>query len=772
MLLNRKLTVFALSFALTTLFCVNFPENRFLVIVIATICCILLGAFSFLKLPDAFKRIAKPSKALFTVALGALVSVVYILIFTGIRLPNVEKLPDDEVYLEGNITEIRYNEIYNTAFAKIKITTDDVVKRGTVVSVYFDGKSFGVSDEMLGEQPKQYDKITFRAFLDADVSLQSLADGVLLYAQISEYALERGQATGIKKVLDKVSSSINTYLDSVSFWNDNTSGLAKKVVTNVSEDINPGLSFSFRRSGIIHFLSISGFHMTIIAGMIMFLLQLFRIPLRVRVPICLVLALLYSAMVGFVPSVVRSLFMLAAALVAVLLWQDGDMLTAMSFSLLVILFFNPFAISDLGLQLSFLSVTGITCAISYTEKIMVKLRMHKKKNIPLIWTVKYLLKPFAVSLFAFLFTLPVVLTIFREVPAISPLFNLLAAPLLSILLVLFFVSAVLGIIWSPLAIPTAFAAGKLSELLFILTSAISGDSPLIIINSRQMLIPMVLIVAALVFVLFAKGKKIRLTALVSLGVAVLSMTGVSLFQSLYLSKTVKLTAVETNSSSHLVITSGATHLLFDFSSRYIDYKTLSENSITNITACVFDTVSESTIFKVKTLVAKNAVKTVYLPQKYIDDENTYKLAAISEQYGFKIQYYGASLLLSFGYSYDGLRFYTAENPKKGFALVAEFNDNAVMYVGAMAENPNTYITSQYCSTMMLSNAFFKNPDFSSLPDTEDIQNVVAFEGNIYNKGMEKATAENTENIKEADSLAKGKVLITEITPAGKIKIIK
>ncbi|MDD2269730.1 MAG: ComEC/Rec2 family competence protein [Eubacteriales bacterium] len=770
MFTKRKLALLVLIFTTAIGVGIAFPTFRVTLAIIAGVTAVLSVFFYILKFPlkmDKLKNILIALTASFS---AFLLGIVYLSLYSAIAIPDLSSIPNDEIYLTGTILEVDYNEYYNTTFAKIKVDSSDHIKKGTVLSAYLDD---GMFSDFPGGMVDKHDRIGFYATLDSDVSASSMASGIDLYAEIRPDSIERREAEGVNKVLEDFSGRISEFFDSNSFWDNETKGLAKAVIINETSDMDAKLNYSFRRSGIIHFLSISGFHMTIVTGALLFILKICRVGLKVRVPICIIFAFFYSMMVGFVPSVTRSLVMLAFGLLAILFSESSDFFTSISVALLFILILNPFAVADIGLQLSFLSVAGIACALNYTSKLSVKLKMRGEKFKTANLAVRYLLSPLLVTLFAFLFTLPVVFTTFREAPLVSPIFNLLASPLLSLLLVLFFVSALFGVIWSPLAVPFSFTAGKISELIFDASALVSGNSALIVTNSRTMFLPLVFLSASLVFILLASGKKQRRVALITLATSVLVFVSVSVYKHLFMSNSVNLTAINTNTYSHLVVSSGPSHILFDFSSREINYSELSKNDIINVTTGVFDSLSARTVSNIKILASKGSLRSVYVPLPEPDDvEKANTISALGDEYGFDVSFYGTSHSLNFGESAGHLRFFTSENPRRGFVLVAEFNDNAVMYVGAMKDVPNRYIEFQYCSAMMLSNEFFAKPDFNALPDTYDIPEIFAFDGETYRLGMEKALSEGGINVREADWLINGNSYVLTITKDGKIKSVK
>ncbi len=109
-------------------------------------------------------------------------------------------------------------------------------------------------------------------------------------------------------------------------------------------------------SGIRHVIAVSGLHVSILVAL------LGAVTFRKRfamVPVGLGILLLFAALAGFSPSVVRSCIMSGLMLLAMLFDREYDGPTAWSFAVLVMLVCNPLAAASVSLQLSAASVAGI-----------------------------------------------------------------------------------------------------------------------------------------------------------------------------------------------------------------------------------------------------------------------------------------------------------------------------------------------------------------------------------------------------------------------------
>lgn len=126
---------------------------------------------------------------------------------------------------------------------------------------------------------------------------------------------------------------------------------------------------AYSRTGVNHILSISGFHVGIVALMLFHLLfaacRLIPYLLlhgwlrRGLGAAVLPVILFYLLLSGSAPATVRSVVMLAAYSVALLLERESDPINSLMLAALVILGMEPAALFDLSFQFSFLALWGI-----------------------------------------------------------------------------------------------------------------------------------------------------------------------------------------------------------------------------------------------------------------------------------------------------------------------------------------------------------------------------------------------------------------------------
>ncbi len=117
---------------------------------------------------------------------------------------------------------------------------------------------------------------------------------------------------------------------------------------------------AFRQLGIGHILSVSGFHVGVLAGALMLLLRLCRVRPKLRFA-CLTAALAaYAVLTGMNAPVTRASLMYLMAEWGRLKGRERHPLPLMCFSAMLILLFSPAQLGSVSFQLTYCAMLGLT----------------------------------------------------------------------------------------------------------------------------------------------------------------------------------------------------------------------------------------------------------------------------------------------------------------------------------------------------------------------------------------------------------------------------
>lgn len=231
----------------------------------------------------------------------------------------------------------------------------------------------------------------------------------------------------------------------------------------------------FQKTGVMHFLAISGFHLSVVALLVFTVLQIIRIPQKwvALSTVCICGAYVWTT--GSPVSAQRALIMLSLFFMARWVKRKPALLAATAASAWIVLLINPGELSSPGYQLSFLIVAALITHAGPMQQI----RVFVSKKDPFLpvdaevnersWAASlksYFMGSLSVSWTAFWISLPVVCLYFGSLPFAAILLNPLLAPLFALVLVAGLLSASFGFIH------LYFVSEFLNHALWVLLSVI------------------------------------------------------------------------------------------------------------------------------------------------------------------------------------------------------------------------------------------------------------------------------------------------------------
>lgn len=136
-------------------------------------------------------------------------------------------------------------------------------------------------------------------------------------------------------------------------------GLLRCILLGERGAVDDEAERTFRLSGLSHLLTVSGLHVVVLMGGLWLALRFFLVPERTSAAVVIAATLLYAAMAGLQPSVVRAAVVTVILALGMLVGRRHDMLNSLAAAALVLLVKNPDEVFFAGFQLSFVSVLGL-----------------------------------------------------------------------------------------------------------------------------------------------------------------------------------------------------------------------------------------------------------------------------------------------------------------------------------------------------------------------------------------------------------------------------
>ena len=210
--------------------------------------------------------------------------------------------------------------------------------------------------------------------------------------------------------------------------------LATALITGSKTNLSVGAVSHFRTCGSTHLMAVSGLHLSVIVGSLYWLLRKLRLPAWLTTVLTGAVLLVYDGVAGFSASVVRASLMMAVLLAARLFGRKADGLNSLGLAVFL-LCTDPFAVTDVSLQLSVTSVLSLLTLSPVLNKSLARL------HIP-----KFLRQSFSATVSVLLYTLPFMWLSFGQTALLSLLSNLVLIPLAQMAMI----AALLMLLFTPL----------------------------------------------------------------------------------------------------------------------------------------------------------------------------------------------------------------------------------------------------------------------------------------------------------------------------------
>ena len=313
-----------------------------------------------------------------------------------------------------------------------------------------------------------------------------------------------GREGGIAAFFSGLRGRTVTRISSV-YGKSGSAGLIAALLTGERDGLPPTVTRDFRLLGISHALALSGFHLSVLASAVYFLLKLFGAGKNASAAAASVFVLLFCFFTGFPPSVVRAAGMFLIAAAGTLLRKKSDPATSLLFASSVITAVDPGTLTDVGFLLSVSATLGIV-----TLGLWVKGRIDEAtENRPVFFSalVSEFSLPVILTFSASLFTLPVIFFTYSSVSLVSAAANLLIVPLIGGVMISAIPSLLLASV--PAVGPAlAFLTDALgSALLGAASSAAAGSAGSVVSLDRAFVPWIFALTAAAVLLIFLFARR-------------------------------------------------------------------------------------------------------------------------------------------------------------------------------------------------------------------------------------------------------------------------
>lgn len=266
----------------------------------------------------------------------------------------------------------------------------------------------------------------------------------------------------ILRWIDGVRNAIGAEIDRL--FQERHSGYMKGLIIGMRGDLDPDTFMQFSQLGLTHILAISGMHVAVYVGTLLFILLRLRVTRETAQLVVLFLVPVYVLLSGAGPSVVRAGIMIMIGLVAARRGVLKDGLNILGGTALLMLIWNPYFLLSVSFQLSFLVTAGLMVYTPLAAPLLSRLPEWLKNTL-------------AVTLVAQFVSFPLTIYYFNQFSLLSFAANFVVVPLITLfVLPLGMVTLLLGRAWGGAANTLGAAVEWLNNATFYAVEWMNGWS--------------------------------------------------------------------------------------------------------------------------------------------------------------------------------------------------------------------------------------------------------------------------------------------------------
>lgn len=293
------------------------------------------------------------------------------------KLPLAESFSGEGRYIHATVTERRGAADYFTVFVirLHSIDGEEYEEKALLNCEYNSGFQVGYEIVLRGAA------VTSLAAYPEDEAYDLLSEGIVL-SVVSENENDSAVVSKNNLSFSDKCKSLNS-LCSAKLKNSIKGDGGKLAAAMLLGDKSAIPSYVYRdfsRSGLSHYLAVSGLHVSIITGVVSFILLNLRIKHSYRNLLIALFAIGYLCILGFPISAVRSVAMLLTVFIAYSLGDSSDALNALGLAAAMLTVINPCVVFDKSFILSFCATLGIVVFMPVFYSLISKLFENKNED--------------------------------------------------------------------------------------------------------------------------------------------------------------------------------------------------------------------------------------------------------------------------------------------------------------------------------------------------------------------------------------------------------
>lgn len=267
--------------------------------------------------------------------------------------------------------------------------------------------------------------------------------------------IDRGQGNPLFAAILRLKGRAQTAI--AALFPEPEASLLTGILLGVEHGIPKGVMDAFSRTNTTHVIAISGFNITILAGI--FAAVAGRLLRRRRAtPVVIAGIMGYTVLVGASAAVVRAAIMGSLYVIAIHYGRQAHALISTVAAAMLMSLHNPWVLWDVGFQLSFAATLGLIVLVPPLERAFERGLRRVLDAERARQAVRLLNDALIVTLAAQIATWPIMVYYFHQISGVGLLANLLILPVQPAVMILGGLATLAGLIWLPLGRPLAWIA--------------------------------------------------------------------------------------------------------------------------------------------------------------------------------------------------------------------------------------------------------------------------------------------------------------------------
>lgn len=296
---------------------------------------------------------------------------IVISIFTFQRDKNVYSYCDGKEYkIEATVDSVLF-KLEHYAGYSVSIHTVNSEGCEFKATLTDDSASLKANDTFSASVVFSSQETTYVGFSSARYYLDK---GILVEGEVTEYTeITEGKSNFIDTL-----RGINSFFDEIikKNFDKKSYSLISALILGNRDKLSGEVSRDFSRLGIVHILSLSGMHVSIIVTLLGFALSKTSLPSSLQFIIISVFIVIFVGLSGFSEPAIRAGLMQILFFAVFIFWVVPEKVTVLFVSVTLICIFSPYLVFSIGLMLSFLAMLGcmLTARLIYKAKLMRRIR--------------------------------------------------------------------------------------------------------------------------------------------------------------------------------------------------------------------------------------------------------------------------------------------------------------------------------------------------------------------------------------------------------------